>query len=86
MNTLDEIKAIIDLYGDECAYGLYDCRNTCGDEMTNVYNKDDVTIDICLDNAYIEVIGLSDTDFNKLSDYYNRNYWVLKDYYEKREV
>lgn len=86
MNTLDEIKAIIDLHGDEYAYGLYDCRNICGDEMTNIYDKDGVTVDICTDNAYIEVVGLSDVDFDKLSDYYNRKYWALKDYYESKNV
>lgn len=86
MNTLDEIKAIIDEYGDECNCGLFDNKNICGDDMINVYKKDGVVVDICHDNRYIEVIGLSDTDFDKLLDHYYNGYWVLNDYYESKNV
>lgn len=72
MNTLDEIKAIIDKCGEEYDCGLFDNKNICGDDMINIYKKDGVTVDICPDNAYIEVIGLSDLDFDMLLDYYSK--------------
>lgn len=39
MNTLDEIKAIIDKCGEEYDCGLFDNKNICGDDMINIYKK-----------------------------------------------
>lgn len=71
MNTLDEIKAIIDKCGEEYDCGLFDTEDIYDYDRINIYKKDGVTVNICPDNAYIEVIGLSDLDFDMLLDYYS---------------
>lgn len=82
MNILDEIKAIIDLWGEKCDCGIFDCRSYSNDQLQNVYYIPNVClVDVCENFKYIEVIGLSNDDFEKLENYYNRNYWCLKDYY-----
>ena len=72
MNTLDEIKAIIDKCGKAYDCGLFDTEDIYDYDRINIYKKDGVTINICPDNAYIEVIGLSDLDFDMLLDYYSK--------------
>lgn len=90
MNTLDEIKAIIDLWGEKCDCGIFDCHSHAfsdrlnvyiHDQLRNVYMTNDCSVDICENHKYIDVVGLSKNDFKKLEDYYNRNYSCLKDYY-----
>lgn len=82
MNTLDEIKVIIDLWGEKCDCGIFDCHSYPRDPLQNVYYIPNVcSVDVCENFKYIDVVGLSKDDFEKLEDYYNRNYSHLKDHY-----
>lgn len=57
--ALDEIKkVIIDNY-ESADCGLFFSRNVVGDTMVTLYNKGDVTIDICYDYSYFEIFGLT---------------------------
>ena len=48
---------------DTCG-GVFDTRNIAGDRMYNIYNEDNVQIDICYDWEYVEIFGLLDSEFN----------------------
>ena len=38
--------------------------------MVNIYDSDDLTIDICYNWAYFEVFDLSEEQFNELRNFY----------------
>ena len=71
MNKLDTAKEIIKKYYSQADCGIYDCRNFVGDPMTNIYDDGELCIDICYRYSYFEVFGLSDTEFNELSAFYD---------------
>lgn len=50
--------------------GLFDCRNIAGDPMEVLYDNGKFSVEICYLYAYFEVFGLSDEEFQKLSDLY----------------
>lgn len=81
MNTLVEIKTIIDLWGKQCDCGIFDCHSCTNDPLRNVYMTNDCSVDVCENYKYIDIVGLSKDDFEKIENYYNRNYSCLKDYY-----
>lgn len=49
MYNLEEIKKVIKDNYKHGDCGIFDCRNVVGDTMINIYNKDNVSIDICYD-------------------------------------
>ena len=51
--------------------GLFNSHNIAGDKMTNIYNKDGLSIDICYDWSYFEVFGLTEVEFYELLYYYD---------------
>jgi hypothetical protein len=67
----EEVKEIIKEHFNEAPYGLFFCRNTVGDEMNNIYNKNGIQIDICYKRAYFEVLGLDSIQQLTLEKYYN---------------
>lgn len=70
MTKLEKAKQIIEEYLEEAPCGIFDCRNTAGDEMTNIYSADGLDIDICYSWLYFEVFGLSNKEFKELERYY----------------
>lgn len=72
MNKLGKAKEII-RENFECGdCGLFSSRNTVGDPMVNLYDKDGLTVDICYSYSYFEVFGLSEDEFDELADYYSQ--------------
>lgn len=69
-NKLEIAKAIIAKHIKEAPFGIYDCRNIAGDSMSNIYDENGLSIDICDFWGYFEVFGLSKPDFSELSQYY----------------
>ena len=67
---LDKAKKVIRDNFSNAQCGLFDCRNVVGDRMVTVYKDDDIQIDICYRYSYFEVFGLTDAEFDKLSEYY----------------
>lgn len=63
--NLQDVKDFLERkfsYGVQC----YDSRNTAGNPMENVYEKDGVTIDYCPGWDYIEIFGLKTNDFDDI--------------------
>ncbi len=76
MNKLEKAKEIIKKHLSVADCGIFNSRNTVGDLMINVYDKDGLMIDICYNYSYYEVFGLSTKEFSELAKYY----WELVGY------
>lgn len=50
---------------------MFNSRNTVGDEMHTIYDKDGITVDICYDWGYIEIFGLTDEEFETVANLYD---------------
>lgn len=70
MNKLEKAKEIIKEHYEEAKYGIFDSRNTAGDYMDTLYEKNELIIDICYYWGYFEVFGLSNNEFIELEEYY----------------
>ncbi len=71
MTKLDKAKNLIEMHYKKADCGIFDSRNTVGDEMTTVYKDRELQIDICYFYEYFEVFGLSNAEFKELKRYYN---------------
>lgn len=69
-NNLEIAKRIIKKHFNKAHCGVFNCRNFFGDTVGTLYEKDGLTIDICLYYGYFEVLGLSDIEFEELEKYY----------------
>ena len=65
MYNFKEIKEFLKKY-EEQGYQIYDSRNTVGDSMETVYNKDGVTIDECSYYGYVEIFGITKDEYDSL--------------------
>lgn len=73
---LEKAKEIIKNNIKDAKYGIFNSRNIIGDAMDNLYEDDELTVDICYNWEYFEVFGLTDLEFNELVGYY---YELLKE-------
>lgn len=68
----ERVKKCLDFLKSDKGYipasGVYCLKSDCGDEMTTIYNEDGITVDVCYDWDYIEVLGLSTPEFLDLQD------------------
>lgn len=71
MTKLEIAKQIIKENYEYAECGIFNTRNIMGDPMVTAYHKDGLTIDICYGYSYFEVFGLTNDEFEALSDYYN---------------
>lgn len=71
MSNLEKAKTVIKENFKEGDCGLFNTRNTAGDQMTTIYEEGELQIDICYYWSYFEVFGLSHSEFDELSAYYN---------------
>lgn len=65
-------KNIIKENIEYASHGIFYTRNIAGDQMTTLYNKDGLTVDICFYYEYFEVFGLSSSEFKELKEYYSK--------------
>lgn len=70
MTKLEIAKEVIKEYYPNGDCGLFNSSNILGDPMVTLYNKDGLTIDICYYYSYFEVFGLSNEEFQELSNFY----------------
>lgn len=70
-NKLNIAKKIIQEHYKEANCGIFNCRNTVGDPMTQIYGDGDLFIDICYYYSYFEVFGLSNDEFKELEKFYD---------------
>lgn len=68
---IKKVKEIIKERYEDGNCGLYDTRNNIGDEMTNIFSGEYISLDYCYDYSYFEVFGLTDREFMLLKEYYN---------------
>lgn len=67
MYNFEEIKNVVKQYKNS-DYQIFNTRNLVGDRMKEIYNKDGVKILECRYYSYLEVLGLSEKDFDSLCD------------------
>lgn len=70
MSNYEIAAKLVKEYFSRADCGLFDCRNTVGDPMEVLYNDGMFSVEICYGYDYFEVFGLSDEEFQKLSDLY----------------
>ena len=70
MTKLERAKEIIAKYYDVAKHGIFDVPSLVNDERETIYCEDGLTILICYLWGYFEVYGLSDEEFEELSEYY----------------
>ena len=70
MSKLEIAKTIIKENFKNGKSGLFDTKNDFGYIMQTIYNHDGLQIDICKDNGYFEVFGLSYEEFKELGKFY----------------
>jgi len=70
MSNYEVAAKLIKKHFDSADCGLFDCRNIAGDPMEVLYDNGNFSVEICYGYAYFEVFGLSDEEFQKLSDLY----------------
>ena len=46
--------------------GIYNTHGFGGDDIEGIYRKDGITIYACYDYGYLEVLGLTEEDWNRL--------------------
>lgn len=68
----EEVKKLIRANYDYADCGLYGTRNTIGDYMTNIFEGEYFTLDICYDYRYFEVFGATLEEFSILKAIYNK--------------
>lgn len=70
LNDIFEVKKIIKEYYNEASHGLFFNRNNVGNKMINIYNKNEIQIDICYDYGYFEIFGLNSLQKTELTKFY----------------
>lgn len=70
MTKLEIAKEVIKNNYKYARCGIFDTRNIVGDDMSNIYEDEELTIDICYPYEYFEVFGLSKDEFNELAMFY----------------
>ena len=71
MSNLEIAKEVIKNNIEFAECGIFNTKNTIGDQMDNIYSEDGLTIDICSGWFYFEVFGLSQDEFKELESFYN---------------
>jgi len=67
MNRLDNLKKMLvekELEGKQ----VFNTRNILGDPMTNVYNEDEIQVDVCYRYDYVEIFGLTDDEWKEITE------------------
>ena len=70
MDKLQKAKEIIKKYYNEADCGIFNVRNYSDIMMANIYDSDDLAIDICYQYSYFEVFGLDEEQFDELRSFY----------------
>ena len=67
---IEAVKEIIKKNINDARCGIFCSRNILGDFMEEIYNRDGVKVDICYENSYFEVFGLSEKEYVEVAKYY----------------
>lgn len=66
----DRVKKLVEFIKEKNLVGMqtFNTRNIFGDGLFTIYNKDGITLDYCYYYGYLELFGLSDDEYNSLSE------------------
>lgn len=67
MDKMDKLRQFLTQSGYR-GMQTFDCRNTVGDYMNTIYDSDGIQVDICYGWSYLEIFGLTDEEYQSLSD------------------
>ena len=68
---LNLIKELITGLYPSADCGLFNTRNTVGDDMETIYKTELFTLDICYNWSYFEIFGTTDEEFKMLEQFYD---------------
>ena len=69
-DKLGTAKRNVDKYIKVADCGIFRTRNLVGDPMITVYEDEGLQIDLCFTYSYLEVFGLTESEFRELEKYY----------------
>lgn len=61
-----ELEMLKEFLEDYKGTQIFNTRNLVGDYMETIYHRNDIRVDYCASYDYLEVFGLSDTEFVEL--------------------
>ena len=67
MNRLARLKEVLrdnDLFGEQC----FDCETLIGDHRETIYDEDGITVLVCYDYEYVEILGLSADEYQSITE------------------
>jgi hypothetical protein len=69
--TMDKIGKLREFLTDYRGIQTFNTRNIVGDRMNTIYDSDGIQVDICYGWDYLEIFGLTDEEYQSLSDILN---------------
>lgn len=70
MDRIEKLREFIIQKGLK-GFQTFNSRGLVGDSMTTIYKQDGITVDYCHYYEYLEIFGLSKTEYRSLSDVLN---------------
>lgn len=67
MDKIEKLREFIIQSGLK-GFQTFNSRNIIGDSMATIYKQDGITVDYCHYYEYLEIFGLSKTEYRSLSD------------------
>lgn len=66
----DRVKKLVEFIKENNLVGMqtFNTRNVVGDPLFTIYWKDGITLDHCYRYDYLELFGLTDEEYNSLSE------------------
>lgn len=67
MDRLEKLNKFLDEYiFDDDSFQVFATRNVVGDKTETIYEEDGITVEYCRDWGYIEILGLTDEEWESL--------------------
>ena len=83
------VKQVMEFLEEQFPKGIqmFDNRNWAGDEMANIYSFSGVSIDYAICYDYVEIFGLTDSEFSLVDEWWNDSFGneINKDWREELE-
>lgn len=66
----DRVKKLVEFIEKKNLVGMqtFNTSNIFGDPLFTIYKEDGITLDYCYYYGYLELFGLSDDEYNSLSE------------------
>lgn len=70
-SKIETAKRIVKSHYERGDCGIFDSRNIAGELIDIIYDDGSLQIGVCYHYSYFEVLGLSDSEFRELEDFYD---------------